>query len=90
MFVFWLLCFLIHNNAVTLFRMIGAWARSLVVANAIGALALLVLLLLGGFVLTKQFVHPWSAAQTSLFLCDCCADTCLQDLKAVSLLGTVC
>ena len=58
-FMFWLLAFLIHNNAVTLFRMIGALARNLVVANALGALALLVLLLLGGFVLTKAYVHHW-------------------------------
>ena len=57
--MFWLLAFLIHNNAVTLFRMIGALARNLVVANALGALALLVLLLLGGFVLTKAYVHHW-------------------------------
>ena len=65
-FMFWLLCFLIHNNAVTIFRMIGALARNLVVANALGALSLLVLLLLGGFVLTKPYVHPWW-----IWACEC-------------------
>jgi len=57
--MFWLLSFLVHNGAVTLFRAIGSLARNLVVANACGALMLLLLLLLGGFVLTKQFIHPW-------------------------------
>lgn len=60
--MFWFLSFLIHNNAVTLFRSIGALARNLVVANALGALVLLLLLLLGGFVLTKRYIHPWSAS----------------------------
>jgi ABC-type multidrug transport system permease subunit len=49
----------VHNSAVTLFRAIGSLARNLVVANALGALVLLLLLLLGGFVLTKAFIHPW-------------------------------
>lgn len=58
-FMFWLLSFLIHNTAVTLFRAIGSLARNLVIANALGALVLLLLLLLGGFVLTKQYIHHW-------------------------------
>ena len=58
-FVFWLLCFLIHNTAITLFRMIGALARNLVVANALGSLVLLVLVMLGGFSLSKHYIHPW-------------------------------
>ncbi len=57
--MFWLLSFLVHNSAVTLFRAIGALARNLVVANALGCLVLLLLLLLGGFVLTKEYIHPW-------------------------------
>jgi len=57
--MFWLLSFLVHNMAVTIFRSIGALARNLVVANACGALMLLLLLLLGGFVLTKEYIHPW-------------------------------
>ena len=58
-FVFWLLCFLIYNAAVTLFRMIGALGRNLVVANALGSLVLLVLVMLGGFSLSKHYIHPW-------------------------------
>ena len=57
--MFWLLCFLVHQNAVTIFRMIGALARSLVVANAAGALFLLTLIMLSGFTLPKDFIHPW-------------------------------
>ena len=57
--MFWLLAFLIHNTAITLFRMIGALARNLVVANALGSLVLLVLVMLGGFSLSKHYIHPW-------------------------------
>ena len=55
-FVYWLILFLIHAMAVTLFRCIGHVARSLVVANAVGSLALLAIMMLGGFVLTKSQV----------------------------------
>ena len=48
--------------AVTLFRMVGHLCRSIVVANALGSLALLAMMMLGGFVLTKSQIHPWYAA----------------------------
>jgi ABC-type multidrug transport system permease subunit len=57
--MFWLLSFLVHNSAVTLFRAIGSLARNIVIANALGTLILLLFLLLGGFVLTKEYIHPW-------------------------------
>lgn len=52
---------------VSLFRAIGAVSRNLTVANALGTLVMLVMVMLGGFVLTKPYVHPWwiwGAAQT--------------------------
>ncbi|KAK9829075.1 hypothetical protein WJX72_003763 [[Myrmecia] bisecta] len=58
-FMYWLLLFLIHNMAITLFRAIGSLARNLVVANALGSLSLLIIMLLGGFVLTPPQIHPW-------------------------------
>ena len=45
--------------AICLFRTIGALARDLVVANAIGSLALLAIMMMGGFVIPKASVHPW-------------------------------
>ncbi|KAK9788281.1 hypothetical protein WJX73_004447 [Symbiochloris irregularis] len=58
-FVFWLILLLTHFMAVTLFRCIGHVARSIVVANACGSLALLAMMMVGGFVLTKSQIHPW-------------------------------
>ena len=45
--------------AICLFRAIGALSRDLVVANACGSLALLTIMLMGGFVIPKSSVHPW-------------------------------
>lgn len=58
-FVYWLILLLVHNMAICLFRAIGALARDLVVANAIGSLALLAIMMMGGFVIPKASVHPW-------------------------------
>ncbi|KAL3144459.1 hypothetical protein ABBQ32_004202 [Trebouxia sp. C0010 RCD-2024] len=58
-FMYWLILFLVHNMAICLFRAIGALARDLVVANAVGSLSLLTIMLMGGFVIPKSFVHPW-------------------------------
>ena len=49
----WLLLFLIHNLAISIFRAIGAIARNLVVANACGSLMLMLILMQGGFVLPR-------------------------------------
>lgn len=57
--MYWLILFLVHNMAICLFRAIGALARDLVVANAVGSLSLLTIMLMGGFVIPKSFVHPW-------------------------------
>ena len=45
--------------AICLFRAIGALARDLVVANALGSLSLLAIMMMGGFVIPKASVHPW-------------------------------
>ncbi|CAI7732467.1 unnamed protein product [Closterium sp. NIES-54] len=47
------LFFLIHQVAMSLFRLIGALGRSMVVSNTFGSFALILLFLLGGFVLAK-------------------------------------
>eukprot|EP00891_Asterochloris_glomerata_P009650 jgi/Astpho2/9650/Aster-03918 len=58
-FMFLVVCFLMHSWSVSLFRMIGALARNIVVANAIGSLAMLGIFLMGGFVIAKPNIHPW-------------------------------
>lgn len=55
----WLLLFLLHNMAISIFRAIGALARNLVVANALGSMFLMILLMLGGFILPRGQVHGW-------------------------------
>ncbi|GAQ78767.1 pleiotropic drug resistance protein [Klebsormidium nitens] len=58
-FSFWLLLFLVHSMAMSLFRLIGALGRSMVMANTFGSFALMVIFLLGGFILAKPKIHPW-------------------------------
>ena len=60
-FMYWLLLFLTHNMAISLFRAIGALSRNIVVANALGSMALFMLLLLGGFLL--------SVGERSMYAC---------------------
>ena len=46
--------------AISLFRAIGSLARNIVVANALGSMALFCVILMGGFVLVKDNIHPWT------------------------------
>lgn len=52
-FRFMLLLFSIHQMALGLFRMMGAIARDIIVANTFGSAALLAIFLLGGFIVPK-------------------------------------
>ena len=45
--------FLLHQSAISLFRVIGSLGRSKVVSNTFGAFAMIVLFLLSGFILSK-------------------------------------
>ncbi|XWS28696.1 hypothetical protein CRYUN_Cryun25bG0093500 [Craigia yunnanensis] len=53
-FRFMLLKFVIHQMAIGLFRMLGGIARDMVIANTFGSSALLIVLLLGGFLIPKD------------------------------------
>ena len=68
-FIFLLILFLLHNMAITLFRMVGALTRNIVIANALGSLTMLLILMMGGFVIPKQNV---SAALCALRDCSAC------------------
>ncbi|KAL8152023.1 hypothetical protein V2J09_021831 [Rumex salicifolius] len=51
--------FSIHHMSLSLFRVLGAIGRSMVIANAVGILSLLLVFVLGGFVIAKQDISPW-------------------------------
>ena len=55
----WAFLFLLHSMAITLFRAVGTLTRNLVVANALGALVMLLMLLMGGYIIPKYNVHSW-------------------------------
>ncbi|WJX84784.1 ABC transporter G member 39 [Trifolium repens] len=49
----------IHQMALSLFRFVAAIGRSLVIANSLGTLTLLVVFVLGGFIIAKDDIKPW-------------------------------
>ncbi|KAF7830247.1 pleiotropic drug resistance protein 1-like [Senna tora] len=55
----YLLLLCINQMASALFRLMAALGRDIVVANTVGAFALLVVLVLGGFVISREDVHKW-------------------------------
>ncbi|XP_030534266.1 pleiotropic drug resistance protein 2-like isoform X1 [Rhodamnia argentea] len=51
--------FAIHQTALSLFRFIAAVGRTQVVANTVGTFTLLVVLVLGGFIVSRNDIKPW-------------------------------
>ncbi|KAM7522495.1 hypothetical protein LguiA_012397 [Lonicera macranthoides] len=49
----------IHQMALSLFRFIAALGRTMVVANMLGSLALLMVFVLGGFIVAKDDIQDW-------------------------------
>ncbi|XP_061356268.1 pleiotropic drug resistance protein 1-like isoform X2 [Gastrolobium bilobum] len=49
----------INQMASALFRLMAAIGRDVVVANTVGSFALLVVMVLGGFVISREDVHKW-------------------------------
>lgn len=59
---FWLFLvylFLIHQMGTALFRLMGALGREISRTNVFGSFALVLVILLGGFALKYQDIHPW-------------------------------
>eukprot|EP01018_Ginkgo_biloba_P004087 Gb_05443 [translate_table: standard] len=54
-----LLLFFVHQMAMSLFRFIASVGRNMIVANTFGAFALLIVLLLGGFLLSRHDIKGW-------------------------------
>ncbi|GAA0140844.1 ATP-binding cassette [Lithospermum erythrorhizon] len=55
--IFLLIC--INQVASAMFRFIGALGRTLIIANTFGAFALLTVLVMGGFILSREDIRPW-------------------------------
>ncbi|EHA8586633.1 putative ABC transporter G family member 39 [Cocos nucifera] len=51
--------FFVHQTALSLFRFIGATARTMIISNTSGAFAMLVVFVLGGFVISKDNIQSW-------------------------------
>nr|GLL36389.1 ABC transporter G family member 39-like isoform X1 [Ipomoea trifida] len=49
----------IHQMALSLFRFIAAVGRTQVVSNTLGAFSLVLVLVLGGFIISKDDIKPW-------------------------------
>ena len=57
-----------HQMALSLFRLIGALGRTMVVAHTFGTFALIVVFLLGGFVISKGKGGPLFSMLRQLLL----------------------
>ena len=57
--MYWAIIFVTHQVGVSLFRCTAVVTRNIVLANGVGMLMLLCTILLDGFVIIKQYIHPW-------------------------------
>jgi ABC-type multidrug transport system ATPase subunit/ABC-type multidrug transport system permease subunit len=55
----WLILFMVHQMALSLFRLIGSVARVMTVAFTGGTFAIMVLVVLGGFIIDREHIPPW-------------------------------
>ncbi|KAG5072726.1 hypothetical protein JHK86_007937 [Glycine max] len=49
----------VHQMAISLFRLVGAVGRTYVVANILSGLTFQIVLVLGGFIVSKNNIKPW-------------------------------
>ncbi|KAG8053220.1 hypothetical protein GUJ93_ZPchr0001g29933 [Zizania palustris] len=54
-----LLLFFLHQTSLALFRVMASLGRNMIVANTFGSFALLVVMILGGFIITKESIPTW-------------------------------
>ncbi|WOL09018.1 ABC transporter G family member 31 isoform X1 [Canna indica] len=54
-----LLLFFLHQMALALFRVIASLGRNMIVANTFGSFAMLVVMILGGFIISKDSIPNW-------------------------------
>ncbi|EFJ13281.1 ATP-binding cassette transporter [Selaginella moellendorffii] len=54
-----LLLFTLHNMAMSGFRFMASLGRTMLVANTFGSFSLVLVFTLGGFVISRNSIHPW-------------------------------
>ncbi|KAI9192853.1 hypothetical protein LWI28_028478 [Acer negundo] len=54
-----LLYFFLHQMSIGLFRVIGSLGRNMIVANTFGSFAMLVVMALGGFIISRERIPSW-------------------------------
>ncbi|XP_028753873.1 ABC transporter G family member 32-like isoform X2 [Neltuma alba] len=54
-----LLYFCLHQMSIALFRLIGSLGRNMIVANTFGSFALLVVMALGGYIISRDRIPSW-------------------------------
>lgn len=54
-----LLYFFLHQMSIGLFRVIGSLGRNMIVANTFGSFAMLVVMALGGFIISRDSIPKW-------------------------------
>ncbi|KAG8495615.1 hypothetical protein CXB51_013299 [Gossypium anomalum] len=54
-----LLYFCLHQMSIALFRVIGSLGRNMIVANTFGSFAMLVVMALGGYIISRDHIPSW-------------------------------
>ncbi|KAL5572721.1 hypothetical protein UlMin_022318 [Ulmus minor] len=54
-----LLYFSLHQMSIALFRLMGSLGRNMIVANTFGSFAMLVVMALGGFIISRDHIPSW-------------------------------
>ncbi|XP_050232688.1 ABC transporter G family member 32 isoform X2 [Mercurialis annua] len=54
-----LLYFSLHQMSISLFRVIGSLGRNMIVANTFGSFAMLVVMALGGYIISREYIPSW-------------------------------
>ncbi|KAM1283092.1 hypothetical protein ACFX13_026834 [Malus domestica] len=54
-----LIYFLLHQMSIALFRLMGSLGRNMIVANTFGSFAMLVVMALGGYIISKDHIPKW-------------------------------
>ncbi|XP_019192543.1 PREDICTED: ABC transporter G family member 32 isoform X2 [Ipomoea nil] len=54
-----LLFFFLHQMSLALFRLMGALGRNMIVANTFGSFAMLIVMVLGGYIISRDRIPSW-------------------------------
>ncbi|WCJ29721.1 ABC transporter G family member 32 [Euphorbia peplus] len=54
-----LLFFFLHQMSISLFRVIGSLGRNMIVSNTFGSFAMLVVMALGGYIISREYIPRW-------------------------------